>query len=248
MKFLIKLIVWIAIFLVVLAIRFPYQPLFLELMDRIQETTNAQITWEEAEANILGAKLKGLEVLMPSGFSFKADTATIRPSLSGLTVACKQTTIDGKANAQLTSKGLEFSADKLSVNTGSNELGEVTMSGDLLYGLNGTDLSGELHLNIPTLSGALPMPLKDLEIGAKLSSDGGKESSSKVSRLNTTVNLYSNDGIEGSGNVTLTYTEGKASPGLSGNLNVRTKAFGTHNITLGGTWAQPDFKLAGAKK
>ncbi len=248
MRFLTKLIVWIAVFLVVLAIRFPYQPLFLELMNKIQDTTKAQITWEEAEANILGAKLKGLAVLMPSGFSFKADTATIRPSFSGLTVACKQTTVDGQANAQLTSKGLEFSADKLSVNTGSNEIGEVTMSGDLLYGLNGTDLNGELHLKIPTLSGALPMPLKDLEIGAKISSANDNESSSTVSSLNTTVNIYSNDGIDGNGNVTLTYTEGTASPRLSGTINVQTKAFGTHNITLGGTWAQPDFKLAGAKK
>lgn len=246
MRFAAKVGIWLAVFAVVLAYRFPYQYVFLRLIDEAQRSTNAQITWSELEANILGAKLQDLEVTMPSGFSFQADRATIRPSFSGIVAKCEQTSTEGSCTAQLGRSGLEFQAEKLQVNTGSDDLGTVAMSGNLTYALTDKNLSGEIHLLIPELRGILPMPLKGLEIGDTLSTETAK-GDTKSSILKNSLKLFG-EGIDGQGQLDLTTTEGASSPALSGELTVTTKGFGTHTIDVGGTWARPKWNLAGAKK
>ncbi|MBQ7568426.1 hypothetical protein IJT17_06435 [bacterium] len=245
MRYIYGIALWLAVFLLVFAYRFPYEPVFLRLITKLQEQTQAQIAWDDISANILGAKLHGLTVAMPSGFSFTSDQATITPSLSGLCLKCTQTAKDGRAQAQLTSKGVEFSAEKLEVSTGSQDLGTVVMSGNLNYALNGAGIKGELRLVVPELSGVLPMPLNNLEIGTVIASKETADANS--SAVSNDLTLYG-EGLDGTGNITFTFTQGGSSPSLSGELNINTTGFGTHTIKLGGTWAQPQWNLAGAQK
>lgn len=246
MRYLSKIIVWLAIFFIVLAWRFPYELVFIKAIDSLKEQTKAQITWDELEANLFGAKLKNLQIVMPSGFKFSSDQAIIRPKFTGITFACTQTAKGGQAKLTMTHSSLELETDKLEADTGSNDIGIVNLSGNLAYTIANSAIKGELHLTIPSLSGALPIPLKNLEVGATIASDG-TTSNNKNLTISNALTIYG-EGLDGSGNVYLKFAQGSTSPSMNGELTVNAKGLGTHTIKLGGTWAQPQWNLAGAKK
>ena len=244
MRYASKIGIWLAVFLVVLAVRFPYEPVFLRLITKVQETTQAQISWDEVSASIFGAKLKGLRVSMPSGFAFSADQAEITPSLKGLKITCTQTAKDGNASALLTKNSVDFKSEKLEMETGSQDLGTIIMAGNLTYALSDASVKGEARFVIPDLSGLLPVSLKNVEIGSAISTDssaGNKDNQTIVNALT----LYG-QGLDGDGTLNLTYPKDGGSPNLSGELHVNAAGAGSQTIKLGGTWAQPQWNLAGA--
>lgn len=246
MRYAAKIAIWLAVFLAVLAIRFPYEPVFLRIIKQVQETTQAQISWDELHASILGAKFQGFRVIMPSGFAFSADQAAISPSLKGLTISCTQTAKDGKASALVTNKNIEFNADKLEVDTGSKDIGTVKMSGNLAYALEDASVKGEARFVIPDLSGMLPISLKNIEIGSAISTEAAGAQKDTTTIVNA-LTIYG-EGLDGDGTLKFTYTKGSDSPALSGALNVNAAGLGSQTIELGGTWAQPQWNLAGAKQ
>lgn len=244
MKFLSRLIVWFLVFLAVLAFRFPYEPIFLRFLAEIQEKTNATMSWDNVDANLLGAKITNFHIQLPSGFQFDSDQATITPSLNGLVLNCTQTAQGGNAKFQIDRKNLSFQADKLVASVGFEGLGKVTSSGHLLYALSGGALKGEMRLVIPELSGLAPIPITNLEVGVALNSDGAKDNTTV---LDNKLTVFA-EGLDGEGQIGLTFHPDTASPALSGEITVTTNGFGTHTIKLGGTLAQPEWNLAGANK
>ena len=244
MRYASKIFIWLAVFLAVLAVRFPYEPVFLRLVTKVQETTRAQISWDEINASILGAKFKGFHVSMPSGFAFSADQAEIVPSLKGLKISCTQTAKDGKASALLTKTNVEFTADKLEMETGSKDIGTVKMTGNLTYALSEATVKGEARFVIPDLSGLLPISLKNIEIGTIISTAAPSGNKSAQTIVNA-LTLYG-EGLSGDGTLNLTSSKDGGSPTISGELNVNAAGLDPKTIKLGGTWAQPQWNLAGA--
>ena len=239
MRYTSKIALWLAVFLVFFAVRFPYEPMFLRLITKIQEMTQAQISWDDASANILGAKLNNFQVKTPAGFAFAADQATIVPTLKGLKATCTQTAKDGRASALLTSKGLEFSAEKLEIDT-------VKMSGNLTYGSYNDSIKGEARFVLPELSGIAPVTLKNIEIGSVISTDSSNKNKD-TSIISNALTVYG-QGLDGEGDLKFISTKGGASPSLNGKLNINAVGLGRQTIILGGTWAQPQWNLAGAKQ
>lgn len=246
MRYIGKIALWLAVFLAVFAVRFPYEPVFLSLITNIQAATQAQISWDDVSANILGAKFSGFQVKMPSGFAFSADQATIVPTLKGLRAACTQTAKDGKATALLTGKGLEFAAEKLEIDTGSKDIGTVKMTGNLTYGLNDASIKGEARFVIAELSGIAPVTLKGLEIGSAISTDNSQKNKD-VSVIVNALTVYG-QGIDGQGTLKFISTKGGSSPSLNGKLDINAVGLGRKTIILGGTWAQPQWNTTGAQQ
>lgn len=244
MKILSRTIIWIAIFLCVLAFRFPYKPVFLRFLSEIQAQTSATMSWDSVDANLLGAKISNFHIELPSGFQFDSDQATITYSFSGLVLRCTQTAKGGDAQFQIDRQNLTFQADKLVATVGFESLGEVTVTGNLTYALAGGALKGEMRLLIPELNGLAPIPLTNLEVGVALNSEGA---SNGTTTLDNKLTIYG-EGLDGEGQVVLTFNPETNSPALGGDLNITTAGFGTHTIKLGGTLAQPEWNLAGANK
>lgn len=92
-------------------------------------------------------------------------------------------------------------------------------------------------------SDASPTPNTPTSEGAP----AGNNVTSGRSVIHNKISLLA-QGITGEGNVDLTSNGDGRSPSLAGSLTVKTDGFGNHTITLGGTWAKPEWNLAGARQ
>ncbi len=243
MKTVFKIFIWLAIFAVVFVLRFPYHAVFVKLVEHAETATGANLTWDKADVGLMGADITGLNVSTPSGFYFAADKVHIHPSLSGLKADLSQNP-KGKGTVTFHKSELHFTCEDINVDTGSQELQTVTMNADITYSLSQDKGDGTVNLKIPELADVLPVKLTNLEIASKISFK--EDSKTKVSSTDNDITLYG-EGFTGEGKATIT-SKGQDSPSLKGHLDVKTKQFGNHKISLGGTWAKPEFKLAGAQE
>lgn len=254
MRFLGALLAWIALFLLFLALRFPYGAAFERTVARIEAATGADLAWEAAEVGLLGVELQGFTVRMPSGARFGADRAHFRPAWGGLAATFTQTQQKGAATARLNGSDLVLHAEDLQVETGSRDLATIRVTGDLGYNLNNQEGRGEIRMKVPDLSNVLPMPVPSLEIGAKVAikpmaipagPGPGPTGSAPMTGTEVTsdVSLFG-EGLSGGGNLSLRSTPGGGPPALSGALQIDAGKFGTHAIRVGGTWGRPEWNLA----
>ena len=243
MRTVFKIFIWLVIFVVVFVLRFPYHAVFVKLVEHAETATEASLTWDKADVGLMGADISGLNVSTSSGFSFSADKVHIHPSLSGLKADLTQGP-KGKGTAAFHKNELHFTCEEINVDTGSQELQTVTMNADITYSLSQSKGEGTVNLKIPELADVLPVKLTNLEIASKIHFK--EDSKTNVSTTDNDITLYG-EGFTGEGKATIT-ANGSDSPDLKGQLNVKTKQFGNHKISLGGTWARPEFKLAGAQE
>lgn len=254
MRFLGALVAWILLFLLFLALRFPYRTAFERTVARIETATGADLAWEQADVGLLGVELQGFTVRMPSGARFGADRAHFRPAWGGLTATFTQTQQKGAATARLNGSDLALHAEDLQVETGSRDLATVRITGDLGYNLNSREGRGEMRMKVPDLSKVLPVPVPSLEIGAKvaikpmaLPAGPGPGPAGAPPAMGTEVtsdvSLFG-EGLSGGGNLSLRSTPGGGPPALAGTLQLNAGNLGNHTIRVGGTWGRPEWNLA----
>lgn len=256
MRLLGALVAWVLLFLLFLALRFPYRTAFERTVSRIETATGADLAWEEADVGLLGVDLQGFTVRMPSGAKFAADRARFRPAWGGLSAAFTQTQQKGAATASLNGSDLLLHAEDLLVETGSRDLPTMRVTGDLGYNLNSRDGRGEIRMRIPDLSALLKLPVSvpTLDVGAKVTlkpvalptgpGPGPAGAPPAMgSEVGADVSLFG-EGISGGGNLALRSAPGGASPSLAGVLQIDAGQFGKHTIRVGGTLDRPQFDLA----
>ncbi|MGM9999306.1 MAG: hypothetical protein ACI38Q_07980 [Candidatus Bruticola sp.] len=297
MKVLLRAAVWIAVFMVVLLLRLPYETILTRVITSAEGSTGVSITWDEMSMGLTGINLNKLLVTIPSGGYFTADKAFVGYSLSGLSVdftqydsakvlaeaskrsgsqtaenSAKSTapssdssnrtgSVPGTASLRINASELAFKSDNLALDTGSKDLKAVRLGGQLTYNYLTGKGKGTLDFKVPSLKGSLPVELNNLEIGANItiepyeavvssasrSSDKAAASAaSKSTSVNSRLTLYSQD-VTGEGSVTLRSVPQNSSPVLNGDLTFKTKMFGTHKVNISGTWANPEWNLAGAR-
>ncbi len=225
-----------------------------------------------ADKAFIGYSLKGLSVNFTQYDSAKvlAEARSGNTTDSSSASATKDTekkdnAIPGTASLSLNASELNFKSENLALDTGSKDLKAVQLSGQLNYNYLSSKGKGTLNLKVPSLKGSLPIELHDLEIGANItiepyeastsarSGQAGSsaevqtaENSPKRTSVNSRLTLYSQD-VTGEGLVSLRSTPQSNSPMLNGDLTFKTKMFGTHKVNISGTWANPEWNLAGAR-
>jgi len=236
-------LLWSALFLVFVVVRFPYRAVFERTVARFEEATGADLAWEEADVGMFGVDLRGFTLNLPSGANVKTDRARIQPAWKGLTATLTQTREAGSARARLEGDDLFVHADKIQVDTGSRDLQTVRASGEMNYNLGSRLGRGEVRLALPELSGVLPMQIPNLEVGAKVRIKPAAGKPTGGTEVTSDINLFG-EGISGKGQVTLRPVPGGGPPKLSGDLSIDAGQLGTHQVRVGGTWGRPEWSLA----
>ena len=90
MKILIRIAVFLAVFVLVLIWRFPYDALVESSIRKAESATNATITYKPVSAGPLGVKVSDLQINMPSGAAIRFDSAKLFPTTSGARVTALQ--------------------------------------------------------------------------------------------------------------------------------------------------------------
>ncbi len=238
MKTLIKIVVFIAIFLIVLIWRFPYDALVESSIRRAETATNATITYQPVSAGPLGVRVSDLQINMPSGASIRFDSARLFPTRSGARVTAKQGENEMKATISPTSLILELK--DITVETGSAGIGQARATGDLEYGLSSREGKGTLRLVIPELK--LPLPVDPaMEIGATYTIRKVGTPQQPRTGVSADVSLLNKD-ITANGTLSLEGQLAPAKPMINGNLNYEHKSLGRGSLQLGGTWDNPSIK------
>ena len=298
MKALRNIIIWLVVFLAVLVWRMPYEAILTKVMNGLQKSSGITVTWKEMSVGLTGANLKKLLVTVPSGGSFKADTAFLSYSFSGINMSFVQNdsnlvlaqassgsdadsgaaedaasssqkddseavkVIPGTASFKLTSGKLNFKSDNLAFDTGSKDLKAIQLSGHLNFNYNKSEGKGELNMKIPSLKGSLPVALHNIEMGTNITiqpdpkSSRGSHKDKKDAKngtkadqallINNRLTLY-NEAVTGEGDIIMRTRPNGTSPTLDGTMELKTKMFGTQKVGVAGTWAKPEWNLAGAR-
>ena len=269
MKSWLKVLAWFAVFTLVFIWRLPCETLLSRIMESTQSHTGIAISWREMEMGLTGVHLEGLDVALPSGSRFSADKAFIGYSLSGLHIEFTQYDSGkilaaarsqsapsgeprpGQASFQIGASQIDFKSDNLAIDTGSRDLGAIQLGGRLQYDYRRSVGKGVLNLKLPSLKGSLPIELYNIELGSTLTIEPTPRSSQDAAgarplRITNRLKLF-NENVTGEGQVILTTSPSGHSPSLEGDLTFNAKAFGVHKVHLSGTWANPEWNLAGAK-
>ena len=296
MKILLKIAVWLLVFAAVLLIRFPYESVLSHAMSNLEADSGIVVNWEDAKVGLGSMRMKGLSVSIPSGSRFQADKAAVSVIKGGMRIKFTQNdpasilkkaldlseaesispsmlAPDEPGTASLKAAApsvLSFESENLVVNTGSNSLQAIILSGNL--DLANSEGKGVINLKVPYLKiDALPIPLQNIEIGSTvtMSPVKAKKNKSKSSKKKNNkkqeetepeaetesasfkivnkITLF-NDQATGEGIVTMITSPRGDSPSLNGELELKTKMLGTHKVRIGGTWANPEWNLAGANQ
>lgn len=280
MKILIKIAIWIAVFIVVLIIRFPYEALATKAVARLEKSSGISVSWEKSQLGWGGLTLKDLLVTLPSGSKFKADTAKLRftsgqvnlefvqnnpLALLGVEASDKTKALEpSTASLKASTSDITFESDDLVVDTGSSDLSVVQVSGKLSFQTFKGEGKGVINLKVPKMKVNLPFAVDNVEIGSKVTikpylssrdknkrhdkkNKNSKDDSTSPSTLKITnkVKIF-NANVTGEGQVFMYTHKNNTSPNLAGEIEFKTQKFGTHKVNINGTWAKPEWNLAGA--
>lgn len=238
MKALLKVAVFLAIFLLVLLWRFPYDALVESSIRRAEAATNATITYQPVSAGPFGVRVSDLQINMPSGASIRFDSAKLFPTTSGARVTALQG--ENEMKATVSPSTLLLDLKDITVETGSSGIGQARATGDLEFGLATREGKGTLRLVIPELK--LPLPVDPaMEIGATYTIRRVGTPQQPRAGVSAEVNLLNKD-ITANGTVSLEGQPAPARPAINGNLNYEHKTLGRGSLQLGGTWDNPSIK------
>lgn len=239
MRILIKIVAFLAIFIVVLILRFPYDALVEKSVRRAESSTGATIIYQPVSAGPLGVRVNDLQINMPSGTAIRFDSATISPTFSGVRVTAKQK--DNEMKATVSPSTLDLSLTSITVETGSEGIGEATATGTLHYKMALREGNGELRLVIPELKLPLPIPDPSMEIGSVFTIRNVGTPQQPRTGVSAEVKLLNKD-IAANGTVSLEGQPPPSRPLINGNLSFDAPT-GQGTLQLGGTWDKPSIKL-----
>lgn len=239
MRILIKIGAFIAIFLVVLALRFPYDALVEKTVRRAEAATGATIIYEPVSAGPMGVRVVNLQITMTSGASIRFDSARIFPTREGLSATAKQK--DNEMKVRVTPSTLTLSLSNIDVETGSEGIGKATATGELTYGLSSREGKGELRLVIPELKLPLPIPDPSMEIGSFYTIRNVGTPEQPRTGVSAEIKMLNKD-IAANGTISLEGQPPPSRPLLNGNLSFDAPT-GQGTLQLSGTWDKPSIKL-----
>ncbi len=239
MKVLIKLAVFCVLFVLVLILRFPYDALVERSVRRAESSTGATIIYQPVSAGPLGVRVNDLQINMPSGAAIRFDSARIFPTTSGLRVTAKQKDNEMKATVSPTTLDLDLTS--ITVETGSEGIGEATATGTLHYKMAAREGEGQLRLVIPELKLPLPIPDPSMEIGSSYTIRNVGTPQQPRTAVSAEVKLLNKD-ITANGTVSMEGQPPPSRPLINGNLSFDAPT-GQGTLQLGGTWDKPSIKL-----
>lgn len=240
MRVLIKIVVFIAVFLIVLLWRFPYDALMEKSVRRAEVATGATIIYHLVSAGPLGVRVNDLQINMPSGATIRFDSAKIFPSRHGLRATAYQK--ENEMKVTVTPTNLDLTLQGIRVETGSEGLGAATATGTLNFVLASREGKGELRLVIPELK--LPLPISgDIEIGSSYTIRNLGTPQQPRTGVSAEVKLLA-DMITANGTISLEGQPPPSRPLLNGNLSYDAQALGRGTMQLAGSWDKPSIKTS----
>jgi hypothetical protein len=238
MKALIKIAAFIAIFLVVLVWRFPYDSLVESSVRRAETATGATIIYQPVSAGPLGVRVSDLQISMPSGASIQFDSAKIFPTRQGLWATAKQG--DNEMQVTVSPSTLTLKLTDIKVQTGSDGIGDAKATGDLTYQLATREGQGTLRLVIPELK--LPLPIDPaVEIGSTYTIRNVGTPQQPRTGVSAELKMMSKD-ITANGTISLEGQPPPSRPILNGNLSYEHQSLGRGSLQLSGSWDKPSIK------
>jgi hypothetical protein len=239
MKILIKMVAFVAIFLLVLLWRFPYDALVEKTVRRAEASTGSTIIYQPVSAGPLGVKVSDLQINMPSGASIRFDSARIFPTREGLRATAYQK--ENEMKVTVSPSLLTMTLTDIQVETGSEGIGQARATGNLTYGLATREGKGELRLVIPELKLPLPIPDPSMEIGSVYTIRNVGTPQQPRTGVSAEIKLLNKD-IAANGTVSLEGQPPPSRPLINGNLSFDAPT-GQGTLQLGGTWDKPSIKM-----
>ncbi len=239
MKILIKIAAFVAIFLLVLVWRFPYDSLVEKSVRRAEAVTGATIIYHPVSAGPFGVRVSDLQIRMPSGASLTFDTARIFPSKQGLSTTAYQG--ENEMTVSLSPATLVVNLKEIMVGTGSPEIGDAKVTGSLNYQLATKEGEGDLRLVIKELKIPLPIPDPQVEIGSTYTIRNIGTPERPRTGVSAAVKLLNKD-FSANGTISLEGQPAPSSPLINGNLRFEAPT-GRGTIQLSGSWDKPSTKI-----
>lgn len=239
MRVISRIAVFLAVFFVVLVLRFPYDALVEKSVRRAELATGATITYQPLSAGPLGVKVANLQIFLPSGASVAFDRAHIYPTRQGLSAVAYQKENEMKISVTMSTISLILA--NIDLDTGGAGIGRATVSGDLTYGLSTREGKGQLGLKIPELK--LPLPISDpsMEVGSSFTIRNVGTAQEPRTGVSAEIKLINKD-LTANGTISMQGQAPPAKPLLNGNLSYEHQQFGRGSLQLGGSWDKPTIR------
>lgn len=236
MKVLIKIAVFLLLFVVFLVWRFPYDNLVERAVRQAEIATGATILYKPSSAGPFGVKVKDLHVRMASGASLKFETARIFPTRRGLVATAYQG--DSEMNVEFDVATLNVKLDDITVQTGNDMIGETRATGELEYGVRTREGKGSLRLVIPEVGLILPLPDKSIEMGSTFVIRNVGTPEIPRTGVSTEIKMLSGDGSASANGTVSLEGQPPGPPLLNGTLRYESP-LGRGTVRLSGTWDKP---------
>jgi hypothetical protein len=237
MKVLIKIGAFLVLFVLFLVWRFPYDSLVERAVRQAEVATGATILYQPSSAGPFGVKVKDLTVRMASGASLKFETARIFPTRQGLQATAYQG--DSEMEVEFDVTTLKVKLNDITVQTGSEMIGETRATGELVYGVRTREGEGALRLVIPEMGLILPLPDRSVEMGSTFVIRNVGTPELPRTGVSTELKLLSGDGsASANGTVALEGQPPPNSPLINGTLRYESP-LGRGTLRISGTWDKP---------
>lgn len=225
-----RILIFVVVFLVTIAWKFPYEQAVADRVAAIESSTGIQVDYTPESASIMGVEWKDIRVTTPAGVKVQFNSARLRPGLRGLSVQAVQD--KGQGRLIMDPNGdLNLRMDQLSFDSGSKVLGQVTVTGNVTQSFSKHQGEGSLRLVLSHHNIPLPVEVDSFETGNRLFwQDRGQGY-----ELNIEVKLTGGADITADGNLKLEPQAGQAYR-LSGSLNVQTRLGLKGRLIPSGTW------------
>lgn len=235
------LLIFLVSFVVFLAYKFPYAALVDSSIQRFERASGAQVEYTPKSASLLGVQLENVRVQFPSGVKIDFDSARLRPSWGRLSAHFVQS--QGQAQLNVEPDGMAvLKMDKIKMESGSKELGQIRATGDLNYNIRKSEGNGDLRLEIPKFQAPLPLPELSIDAGSKLNYI--EKAPGAGHEVRAEVHLLSGTEFSADGNVEVLPQPAPLPGQLKGTLAFRTP-FKRGTLRLEGTWKKPQFQVSG---
>lgn len=245
MRYLRYPLIFLISYLLFLAWRFPYFALVAQSISSFEKATLARVEYTQKSASLWGVQLEKVKVSFPSGVKMEFGSARMRPGFGRLSAFFSQSAAGGGGQAQLNVEPdgtAVLKMDKIAMESGSQELGSIKVTGDLNYNLLKKEGTGDLRMEIPKFQAPLPVPEMLMEAGAKLNY---QEKVPKAGHeVRAEVHLLSGTEFSADGQISVDPQPGLLPGRLGGTLLFKTP-LKRGTLRLEGTWKKPQFSIVG---
>lgn len=230
---------FVALYIIFLAYRFPYEAVVVSSIDAFSRSTGFRVTYSIRSASLFGVYLEKIHVESPAGMKIDFGSAKLVPGLGTISAFLTQPAGSLTINSERDGT-VRIQPEKIGLESGMKELGTARITGDLNYNIYQKRGGGDLSIEVAKPQ--LPLPTPDgLELGTKLAyeqKDGGYE-------VKAEVHLVGGGGqSEGADGNVMVEPQPQQPGKLSGTLRVHSALkSGSSTLRLSGTWRKPQFAV-----